>query len=270
MTKIASRGGGGSCLKGQFFVQLCTENQCNCATLMVFYTNFATEFFQTVFTRRSVLKEVTKKWFSSKVQFLALLWCLNTISLSQVNFCNFTQPKNFPWWCSLCSSLCSLVNGTALLPVVDMSHAPRCSQHSSRVRITKFPSVRKCRALWGKPQMGGKLNALYERLSQYSTELVFRVFYEENVMVHVICLNSAATHQLCCRTSSLVCIEARISGHKWHQNRHGYCKATAHLYARKHTRRVCRRPQSNPERSTVHGKSRCCSFRACPMSVSQW
>ena len=36
--------------------QLWTENQCNQATLMAFYTNFAAEFFHTVFTRRSVLK----------------------------------------------------------------------------------------------------------------------------------------------------------------------------------------------------------------------
>ena len=41
---------------GQFYVQLCTEHQCNQATLMAFYTNFATEFFHMVFTRRSVLK----------------------------------------------------------------------------------------------------------------------------------------------------------------------------------------------------------------------
>ena len=30
---------------GQFYVQICTENQCNQATLMAFYTNFAAEFF---------------------------------------------------------------------------------------------------------------------------------------------------------------------------------------------------------------------------------
>ena len=37
-------------------IQLCTENQCNQATLMAFYINFAIEFFHTVFTRRSVLR----------------------------------------------------------------------------------------------------------------------------------------------------------------------------------------------------------------------
>ena len=37
-------------------IQLCTENQCNQATLMAFYINFATEFFHRVFTRRSVLR----------------------------------------------------------------------------------------------------------------------------------------------------------------------------------------------------------------------
>ena len=41
--------------KRPVYVQLCTENQCNQATLMAFYTYFATEFFHTVFIRRSVL-----------------------------------------------------------------------------------------------------------------------------------------------------------------------------------------------------------------------
>ena len=45
----------------QFFVQLCTENQCNRATLMAFYTKFATKFFHTVFTRRSVLKGTVRR-----------------------------------------------------------------------------------------------------------------------------------------------------------------------------------------------------------------
>ena len=39
-----------------FYLQLCAENQCNRATLIVVYTNFTTEFFHTVFTKRSVLK----------------------------------------------------------------------------------------------------------------------------------------------------------------------------------------------------------------------
>ena len=50
-------------------------NQCNRATLMSFYTNFGTEFFHTVFTRRFVLKGTLRrdqKVISSKVQFLAL------------------------------------------------------------------------------------------------------------------------------------------------------------------------------------------------------
>ena len=46
---------------GQFYVQLCTENQCNQATLMAFYTNLATEFFHTVFTRRSALKGTLRR-----------------------------------------------------------------------------------------------------------------------------------------------------------------------------------------------------------------
>ena len=61
---------------GQFYVQLCTENQCNRATLMAFYTNFATEFFHTVLTRRSVLKGILRrdqKVIFVKIQFLALI-----------------------------------------------------------------------------------------------------------------------------------------------------------------------------------------------------
>ena len=46
---------------GQFYVQLCTENQCNRATLMAFYTNFATEFFHRVFTRRFILKGTLRR-----------------------------------------------------------------------------------------------------------------------------------------------------------------------------------------------------------------
>ena len=42
-------------------MQLCTENQCNRATLMAFYTNFASEFFHTVFTRRFVLKGTLRR-----------------------------------------------------------------------------------------------------------------------------------------------------------------------------------------------------------------
>ena len=45
----------------QFYVQLCTENQCNRATLMAFYTNFATEVFHMAFARRSVLKGTKRK-----------------------------------------------------------------------------------------------------------------------------------------------------------------------------------------------------------------
>ena len=41
----------------QFYEQLCTEHQWNRATLIAFYTNFATEFFYMVFTRRSVLRQ---------------------------------------------------------------------------------------------------------------------------------------------------------------------------------------------------------------------
>ena len=37
------------------------QNQCNRATLMAFYTNFATEFFHTVFTRRFVLKGTLRR-----------------------------------------------------------------------------------------------------------------------------------------------------------------------------------------------------------------
>ena len=59
--------------KGQFSVQLCTEKQCNLATLMAFLTNFATNFFHTVFTRRTVsdwtLRRDQKVVFV-KVQFL--------------------------------------------------------------------------------------------------------------------------------------------------------------------------------------------------------
>ena len=44
-----------------FYVQLCIENQCNQATLMAFYTNFATDFFHTVFARRSVLKGTLRR-----------------------------------------------------------------------------------------------------------------------------------------------------------------------------------------------------------------
>ena len=43
------------------WVQLSTEKECNRATLMAFYTNFATEFFHTVFTRRSVLKGTLRR-----------------------------------------------------------------------------------------------------------------------------------------------------------------------------------------------------------------
>ena len=53
---------------GRSNVQLCTENQCNQATLMAFYTNFATEFFPTVFTRRSVLKGTLRR--DQKVIFI--------------------------------------------------------------------------------------------------------------------------------------------------------------------------------------------------------
>ena len=53
---------------GQFYVQVCTENQCYRATLMAFYTNFATEFFHTVFTRRSVLKGTLRR--NQKVIFV--------------------------------------------------------------------------------------------------------------------------------------------------------------------------------------------------------
>ena len=46
---------------GQFYVQLCTENQCNRATLMVFYTNLTTEFFYTGLIRRSVLNTLPRR-----------------------------------------------------------------------------------------------------------------------------------------------------------------------------------------------------------------
>ena len=46
---------------GQFYVQLCTENQRNRATLIAIYTNFANEFFHTVFIRKSVLKGTLRR-----------------------------------------------------------------------------------------------------------------------------------------------------------------------------------------------------------------
>ena len=48
------------------------RKKCNRETLMAFYTNFATEFLHTVFTRRSVLKELkeeTKSDFLQKSHF---------------------------------------------------------------------------------------------------------------------------------------------------------------------------------------------------------
>ena len=50
------------------YVQLCTENQCNQTTLTAFYTNFATEFFHTVFTKRAVLKGTLRR--DQKLTFL--------------------------------------------------------------------------------------------------------------------------------------------------------------------------------------------------------
>ena len=44
-----------------FFVQLCTENQCNRATLVAFYTNFATEFVSHGFHQKIRFKRNFKK-----------------------------------------------------------------------------------------------------------------------------------------------------------------------------------------------------------------
>ena len=47
----------------KFYARLCTENQCNQATLMAFYTNFAAEFFSHGFHENigSVLKETIRR-----------------------------------------------------------------------------------------------------------------------------------------------------------------------------------------------------------------
>ena len=81
----------------------CTENQCNQATLMAFYTNFATEFFHTVFTRRSVSKGTLRR--DQKVMFLKSP-ISSPIYRDALNLCIKVPAFNCKYFQLFCKAVC--------------------------------------------------------------------------------------------------------------------------------------------------------------------
>ena len=99
-----------------FMYNLCTENQCNRATLMAFYTNFATRIFSYGFHQRIRFKRNFKKRpksdFRQKSNFYALLTALS------INFCLLLREL-----CSLTRCSCEAI---WLNPEISPCYALHC------------------------------------------------------------------------------------------------------------------------------------------------